>query len=149
MPDRTKDRPKARHDLEFLGIKKELHGPPDNDDDDDETMNEDTQGPRKRAKRRDVVFPTACFTLSEKELEQFLKCLLGIKVSHGYSGNIGRYLDKAKKRFSGMKSHDCHVLMTQILAVAIQGIMDEHVRETLFGLCNFFDVISRKSIGLK
>jgi hypothetical protein len=27
--------------------------------------------------------------------------------------------------------------------------MDEHVREMLFGLCNFFDVISRKSIGLK
>jgi hypothetical protein len=27
--------------------------------------------------------------------------------------------------------------------------MDEHVRETLFVLCNFFDVISRKSIGLK
>ena len=27
--------------------------------------------------------------------------------------------------------------------------MDEHVRETLFGLCNFFDVISRKSIGVR
>ncbi|KAK1678480.1 hypothetical protein QYE76_039328 [Lolium multiflorum] len=27
--------------------------------------------------------------------------------------------------------------------------MDDHVRETLFGLCNFFDVISRKSIGVK
>jgi hypothetical protein len=148
MPDRTKDGPKARHDLEFLGIKKELHGPPDNDDD-DETMDEDTQGPRKRAKRRDVVFPSACFTLSEKELEQFFKCLLGVKVSHGYSRNIGRYLDEAKKRFSRMKSHDCHVLMTQILPIAIRGIMDEHVREMLFGLCNFFDVISRKSIGLK
>jgi hypothetical protein len=35
--------------------------------------------------------------------------------------------------------------MTQILPVAIRGIMDEHVCETLFGLCNFFDVISRKS----
>jgi hypothetical protein len=56
MLDRTKDGPKARHDLELLGIKKELHGLPDNDDD-DETMDEDTQGPRKRAKRRDVVFP--------------------------------------------------------------------------------------------
>jgi hypothetical protein len=149
MPDRTKDGPKARHDLELLGIKKELYGPPDNDDDDDETMDEDTQGPRKRAKRRDVVFPTACFTLSEKELEQFFKCLLGVKVSHGYSRNIGRYLDEAKNRFSGMKSHDCHVLMMQILPVAIRGIMDEHVRETLFGLCNLFDIISRKSIGLK
>jgi hypothetical protein len=96
-----------------------------------------------------VVFPAACFTLSEKELEQFFKCLLGVKVSHGYSRNIGRYLDEAKKRFNRMKSHDCHVLMTQILLVAIQGIMDEHVRETLFGLYNFFDVILRKSISLK
>ncbi|KAK1670800.1 hypothetical protein QYE76_058959 [Lolium multiflorum] len=48
-----------------------------------------------------------------------------------------------------MKSHDCHVLMTQILPVAIRGIMDEHVRDTLFGLCNFFDVITRKSIGVR
>jgi hypothetical protein len=39
--------------------------------------------------------------------------------------------------------------MTQILPIAIRGIMDEHVREMLFSLCNFFDVISRKSIGLK
>src|ERR1041384_1883613 len=45
-----------------------------------------------------------------------------------------------------MKSHDCFVLMTQILPVAMREIMDEHVRKTLFGLCNFFDVISRKSI---
>jgi hypothetical protein len=48
-----------------------------------------------------------------------------------------------------MKSHDCHMLMTQILPVALQGIMDEHVRETLFGLCHIFDVLSRKSIGIK
>jgi hypothetical protein len=39
--------------------------------------------------------------------------------------------------------------MTQILPVAIRGIMDEHVRDTLFGLCNFFDVITRKSIGVR
>ena len=48
-----------------------------------------------------------------------------------------------------MKSHDCHVMMTQILLVAIRGIMDKHVRDTLTGLCNFFDVISRKSISVK
>jgi hypothetical protein len=48
-----------------------------------------------------------------------------------------------------MKSHDCHVLMMQILPVVLRGIMDEHVRETLFGLGNIFDVLSRKSIGMK
>jgi hypothetical protein len=39
--------------------------------------------------------------------------------------------------------------MTQILPVALRGIMDKHVRDTLIGLCNFFDVISRKSISVK
>jgi hypothetical protein len=57
MLDRTKDGPKARHDLGLLGIKKELHGPPNNDDDDDATMDEDTQGCHKRAKRREWCFP--------------------------------------------------------------------------------------------
>ena len=146
MPERTKDGPKARHDLKLLGIKKDLQFP-DSDDDDDQM--EGTQGHRKRVKKNEVVLRAACFTLSEEELEQLFRCLLGVKVPHGYSGKISRYLDVAKKRFSGMKSHDCHVLMTQILPVAIRGIMDEHVRETLFGLCNFFDVISRKSIGVK
>ena len=60
----------------------------------------------------------------------------------GYCDKISRYLDTDKKRFSGMKSHDCHVMMTQILPVALRGIMDKHVRDTLIGLCNFFDVIS-------
>ncbi|KAK1667511.1 hypothetical protein QYE76_055670 [Lolium multiflorum] len=58
-------------------------------------------------------------------------------------------MDPKKRNFSGMKSHDCHVMMTQILPVAIRGIMDDHVRATLTGLCNFFDVITRKSISVK
>jgi hypothetical protein len=41
------------------------------------------------------------------------------------------------------------MLMTQIFPVALRGIMDEHVRETLFGLCNIFDILSRKSIDMK
>ena len=95
------------------------------------------------------LLPPSCFTLSQAEINQFFKCLTGVKVSSGYYGKISRYLDTDKKRFSGMKSHDCHVMMTQILPVALRGIMDKHVRDTLIGLCNFFDIISRKSISVK
>ena len=94
-------------------------------------------------------YAPSCFTLSPDELDQLFRCLLGVKVPLDYSGLISRYLDPNKKIFSGMKSHDCHVMMTQILPVAIQGIMDPHVRETLTGLCNFFDVITRKLINVK
>ena len=93
--------------------------------------------------------PPSCFTLSPKEIDQFFKCLTGIKVSSGYCGKISRFLDTKKKRFSGMKSHDCHVMMTQILPVALRGIMDKHIHDTLIRLCNFFDVISQKSISVK
>jgi len=151
MPERTKDGPKARTDLKHMGIRELLQGGPlaegVDDDDDDET-----EGRRRKCKKvrpKDYHCPASCFTLSEKELRQFFKCLLGIKLPSGYAGKPSRYLDEVKQRFSGMKSHDCHVLMTQLLPVAIRGIMDEHVRETLFGLCNFLDVITRKSIGVR
>jgi hypothetical protein len=43
---------------------------------------------------------------------QFFSVLLGVKLPTGYGGKISRYLDETKKRFSEMKSHDYHVLMT-------------------------------------
>ena len=117
MPERIKDGPKVRKDLKLLGIKKDLQYL-DSDDDDDDDQTEGTQGRRKRVKKNEVVLRATCFTLSLEELEQFFRCLLGVKVPHGYSGKISRYLDVAKKRFSGMKSHDCHVLMTSPLRSA-------------------------------
>src|SRR3954463_8819149 len=130
MPEKTKDGPKETHDLKLLGIKKDLWYPDsEGDDDDDDKTKEGTQGHHKRSKKNEVMLRAACFTLSEEELHQLFMCLLGVKFPHGYAGKIRRYLDLAKKRFNGMKSHDCHVLMTQILPVAIRGIMDEHVRE--------------------
>jgi hypothetical protein len=77
------------------------------------------------------------------------KCLLGVRFPLGYAGLIRRYLYPNKKIFSGMKSHERHVMMTQILLVAIRGIMEPHVRQTLTGLCHFFDVITQKLISVK
>ena len=154
--DKTKDGPKARNDLKHMGIRDELQPPPSDDEEeeeDEEQEETETQNSRhrkgKKVKKGVVKLKAACFTLSKKEAIQFMKCLLGVKFPNGYAGKISRWLDEAKQRFSGMKSHDVAVLMTQVLPVAIRGIMDKHVRETLFGLCNFFDVISRKSIGIK
>ena len=148
MPDKTKDGPKARKDLQDLKIREDLHMPPRKMSDETETETEAREKKGKKIKKEDYC-PPSCFTLSQAEIDQFFKCLTGVKVSSGYCGKISRYLDTDKKRFSGMKSHDCHVMMTQILPVALRGIMDKHVRDTLIGLCNFFDVISRKSISVK
>ena len=141
MAERTKDGMKERNDLIHLGVRKDLHGGrPDNNDQSDE----ETDGRKaKRVKKNDYYCTPSFFTLSPNEVEQLIKCLLGVEVPFGYSGLISRWLDPQKQKFSGMKSHDCYVMMTQIFPIAIRGIMDKHVRETLFALCNFFDVISK------
>src|SRR3954465_5361835 len=132
-------------------MRRELHPPSDDDDESEEEEDTETQNSRKqkrKTKKKTGIdhCPPTCFTLCEEEIMRFIHCLIGVKFSNGYAGKISRYLDEAKQHFSRMKSHNCVVLMTQILPVAIRGIMDEHVRKTLFGLCNFFDVISQKSI---
>ena len=69
MPEKSKDGTRARYDLKWLGIKKDLQAPDSDDDDDaDDDQTEGTQGRRKRVKKNAVVLPPACFTMSTEEL---------------------------------------------------------------------------------
>ena len=52
------------------------------------------------------------------------------------------------KKLVGMKSHDCHVMMTQMLPIAIRGILLDKVRDPIIKLCSFFNAISQKVIDL-
>jgi hypothetical protein len=49
-----------------------------------------------------------------------------------------------KMNFNLMKSHDCHVLMTALLPVALRGIKTKLVRDTVTSLCLFFNAIEYK-----
>jgi len=44
----------------------------------------------------------------------------------------------------GLKSHDCHVLMQQLLVVAIRDILPNKVRLAITWLCFFFNAIWSK-----
>jgi len=50
-------------------------------------------------------------------------------------------------KLMGLKSHDCHVLMQDLLLVPIRGILPKNVRQVITRLCLFFNVICRKVIG--
>jgi hypothetical protein len=88
----------------------------------------------------------ASYTLSKEEKESMFECLSSIKVPSGYSSNIKGILNMPDKKFTYLKSHDCHVLMTQLLPVALRGILPENVRLTIVKLCAFLNAISQKVI---
>ena len=44
----------------------------------------------------------------------------------------------------GLKSHDCHILMKQLLVMVIRDIFPNKVRLSITRLCFFFNVICSK-----
>jgi len=46
----------------------------------------------------------------------------------------------------GMKSHDCHALMQQLLPVAIRSILSKHVHHVITQLCFFFNTVCSRII---
>ncbi|XP_039776218.1 uncharacterized protein LOC120643811, partial [Panicum virgatum] len=70
----------------------------------------------------------ASYTLSKEEKETMFDCLSSIKVPSGYSSNIKGILNLAEKKFTNLKSHDCHVLMTELFPVVLRGILPDNVR---------------------
>jgi hypothetical protein len=98
-------------------------------------------------KRRDGMHPEdskgpASYSLTKEEKEIFFECLSSIKVPSRFSSNINGIINIAEKKFQNLKSHDCHVLMTQLLPVALRGILLENVRLPIVKLCAFLKAIS-------
>src|SRR5512136_2708835 len=63
-----------------------------------------------------------------------------------HSTNIKRIISTKEKKFTNLKSHDCHMLMTQLLPVVIRGILPDNVRATITKLCAFMNAISQMVI---
>ena len=101
---KSKDGLNTRKDLEHLGIRKDLH-------------------PSIKGKR--TYLPAAPWSLSKSEKKVFCKRLFDFKGPDGYCSNISRGVSLEDCKVSGLKSHDYHVLMQQLLPVAIRGYYQE------------------------
>jgi hypothetical protein len=91
---------------------------------------------------------TSCINLSKHE--EFCGFLKNVKVPYGYSMNVSRLISFPDlKVASDMKSHDCHVLLTQMIADGIQNILSVNVREAIINFCFFFNAIGQKVLSEK
>ncbi|KAL0544657.1 hypothetical protein IC582_019775 [Cucumis melo] len=113
---KTKDNLNARRDLPDLTIRLELT--PINGD-------------------KNIFIPPACYTLTKKEKWFLLKTLSEMKVPQGYSSNVRNLVSIEDSKLNGLKSHDFHVLLQQLLPIAIRSMLPKHVRYVIPRLCLF------------
>jgi len=117
---KSKDNLKARNDLKDWGVRPDLW--PD-------------------ANNR---YLPAIYTLTKENKHIFLKTLKNITVPDGYSSNISRCVDVKQSKLAGLKSHDSHVLMEQLLPLAMRKTLPKEVCSVLIDLCSFFKHLCNK-----
>ena len=93
-----------------------------------------------------TYLPPMCYTLSRKEKLEFCQCFAGIKVSSGNSSNIRSHVSMKDLKLAGLKSHDYHALMQQLLTVVIYFILLKNVCHAITQLYVFFNVVCRRVI---
>lgn len=74
------------------------------------------------------------------------KCLRGVKVPTRFSSNIWSLVSLKDMTLADYNSHDCHVMITVFLTIAIWAIKPVFVKMVITRMCYFFNVISQKEI---
>ncbi|KAH7836026.1 hypothetical protein Vadar_032056 [Vaccinium darrowii] len=129
MDGKTKDNLKARLDLVERGIRHELH-------------------PQMLGSNK-TYLPPACFSMVPKEKDDFLKALKGVKVPDGYASNLSRCIQLKQQKIIGMKSHDAHILMQQLLPIALRGSLPQKVVSPLIELSCYVRALCSKVLEVE
>jgi hypothetical protein len=95
------------------------------------------------ANQRDKMMkPQASYVLTPTEFEVFAQTLESLKFLTGYSSNLGKHI--RGKKFGALKSHDYHVLMQQLLPLALRGLLKSGARMAIMRMCKIFRRICTK-----
>ncbi|CAL2230503.1 unnamed protein product [Prunus armeniaca] len=127
IPGKNKDGIAARLDLLNMGVKTDL---------------QPEYGERR------TRLPPGPWNLSRAEKREVCNSFYGMKVPEGYSSNIKNLVSLQDSRLLGLKSHDCHTLMQQLLPVAIRYVLEKPARYAITRLCFFFNAICAKTVDV-
>ena len=120
-----KDTPQTRKDLEEVGARRELWL-------------------RPRANRQQYFMPQAPYVFTDAEKKIFMEEVSMIRTPTGYGSALGKHLKKAS--LTGLKSHDYHCLVQQLIPVCVRTLMQPLTRTALIRLGKSFSRICAKVV---
>jgi hypothetical protein len=68
-----------------------------------------------------MVKPQALYVLTPVEFEEFVQTIESLKMPTRYASTLGKHI--RGKKFGSLKSLDYHVLMQQIMPLALRGLL--------------------------
>ena len=129
LEGKSKDNMKARQDLQKLNLRPALH-------------------PILLPNGK-YHMPLAPYNLSIDEKTNLLRVLKYLKVPDGYASNISRCVNLKERKLFNLKSHDCHILMQDLLPIALRAVKDSEVVDIVCELSNFFKELCAKELHVE
>ena len=99
---------------------------------------------RPRPNTDSYIMPRAPYVLSESERRSFLRVVAATSTPTGFSSTLQKLA--RKDRLAGMKSHDHHVLLQQIMPAALRGSLQSGPRNAVIRMGTVFQRICSKVI---
>ncbi|KAG8503618.1 hypothetical protein CXB51_001607 [Gossypium anomalum] len=126
---KSKDNLQSRLDLVDMGIRRDLH-------------------PQVLLNGK-YRLPPLIFTMSKEEKEVFCMVWKDIKVSDAYASNISRCVSLKDGKLYSLKSHDYHILMQDLLPLALWCCMSKKVTSCIIELSNIMKAICGKVLDVE
>ncbi|CAM8892935.1 unnamed protein product [Rhodiola kirilowii] len=131
LQGKIKDDVKAREGLEKQEIRKELWWK------------------KKGSSSRKAKVSQAPYTVLPNEKAEILEFIKDAKYPYGYAGSLKNKINVEDKKFNGLKTHDCHVLLQRLLPVFIQPYLPHYVVEPLISLSRQFQKLCCKELMVR
>nr|GEX15393.1 hypothetical protein [Tanacetum cinerariifolium] len=126
MNDKSKDTTKARQDLKNLGIRSELW--------------------LSQNKNEKCLKPHAKYSFTPDNKKMFCQFIKGVKLPDGFGSNFKHKVTDNDSNITGMKSHDCHIMMKRLLLHGLQQYLHIIVGKPIIKLCSFFKQICSRTL---
>ncbi|GJU59523.1 hypothetical protein Tco_1237289, partial [Tanacetum coccineum] len=124
--DKSKDTVKARQDLQTLRVRKELWLV------------------KKPNGKFEKPYPKYSFTAENRK--RFCKFIKGVRLPDGFGSNFKQKVTADDNNITGMKSHDCHIMMHRLLPYGVQRYLPKNIAAPIIELCLFFKQLCARTL---
>ncbi|KAK9076568.1 hypothetical protein SSX86_004902 [Deinandra increscens subsp. villosa] len=126
MNDKTKDTENARIDLKNLNIRKTLW--------------------LKNNARGKLCKPHPKYSLEVSDRKLFCEFIKGVKLPDGFGSNISSRVTDNNTNITGLKSHDCHIMMQRLMPIGVRGFLPKDTYTPIVNLCMFFKQLCSRTL---
>ncbi|GKA58469.1 hypothetical protein Tco_0757657, partial [Tanacetum coccineum] len=92
--------------------------------------------------KREVLKASGCvFFHTPENRKKFCQFIKGFKLPDGFGSNFKHKVTDNDTNITGLKSHDCHIMMQRLLPYELQQYLLDEVAKPIIELCSFFKKI--------